>query len=93
MIGSVCARDIHRTTFNALSTHQLLLFICLFLVFSSLSRSLGVFRCSFSISLREYNTCVLCVCVCGGKKERKYTQKPTAIRLSLKIIGARIKYF
>lgn len=58
MIGSVCARDIHKTTFNALSTHQLLLFICLFLVFFSLSRSLGVFRCSFSISLREYNTCV-----------------------------------
>lgn len=28
MIGG--ARDIHKTTFNALSTHQLLLFICVF---------------------------------------------------------------
>lgn len=75
MIGSVCARDIHKTTFNALSTHQLLLFICLFLVFFSLSRSLGVFRCSFSISLREYNTCVLCVCVSVAERKRESTHK------------------
>lgn len=66
--------------------------IIIYLPFSR-SLSLAVFHCSFSLSLREYNMCVCAVCVCGGKKERKYTQKPTAIRLSLKIIGARIKYF